>query len=587
MVSSTNTTKSNPTVVDAENKQPQYYQPHIIPIAVDQNGNIISPTSPPYLPYIGNYIDTSGSPLSNNNNNNINNSYDRSESTSSNNNNNNNNNGNNTHTQQSSSQRTGQQQQQYAYVYPISPQYSVQYYTDYNQAAIAAAAAGYQSYPGSPILHPQSPHTNPTSPPFSPTYHFQGANITLSPPMQAYVIPPPPPGHHHQQPFPPLHISSPVLTGHHHHPSSSSSNNNNNIAHGSPPQHHLPGPYYQQQQQHRSNHQQRQQQHGSKRSNHHHQHEPRYQSPPPPSSSSYNREQQQLIEEELIELTNNNEQYHSHNMYVRGLTPTMTDESFLELCANYGNVLSSKAILDQKTNECKGYGFAMYENEEDCLQAIEMLNNSGLQASLAKVGQESFSSKLRNLQDENSTNIYISNLPLDMSEQKLEELFLPCQTISNRILRDPHSGISRGVGFARLTDRYSAQTIIDKFNGQTIGGSSAALQVRFADSPAQKKLKHQTARKRLFKTHSPHDFQSMSAISLNHPVTPETMLGLASSIHHLQQQQSTGKDIATTTSTTTTTTNDGLVSPPSEEDLVSDINKKLQINDNHTLVNTM
>ena len=33
--------------------------------------------------------------------------------------------------------------------------------------------------------------------------------------------------------------------------------------------------------------------------------------------------------------------------------------------------------------------------------------------------------------------------------QKLEELFLPYQTISNRILRDPQSGLSRGVGFAR------------------------------------------------------------------------------------------------------------------------------------------
>lgn len=85
--------------------------------------------------------------------------------------------------------------------------------------------------------------------------------------------------------------------------------------------------------------------------------------------------------------------------------------------SRYGTVSSSKAIIDQKTGECKGYGFAMFEREKDCEEAIEGLNKSGFQASYAKVGQESFSSRLRHLQDETSTNIYISNLPLDITEQ--------------------------------------------------------------------------------------------------------------------------------------------------------------------------
>lgn len=91
----------------------------------------------------------------------------------------------------------------------------------------------------------------------------------------------------------------------------------------------------------------------------------------------------------------------------------------------------------------------MFEDQEHCQLAIQGLNAAGYQASLARVGQESFSSRLRSLQDENSTNIYISNLPVTMDEEGLEALFKPYQTISNRILRDPQSGISRGVGFAR------------------------------------------------------------------------------------------------------------------------------------------
>ncbi|KAI8086148.1 uncharacterized protein BX664DRAFT_335030 [Halteromyces radiatus] len=379
---------------------------------------------------------------------------------------------------------------------------------------------------------------NPTT--FSPTYHYQGTNISLSSPTNAaYVIPPP--GHHHQQRFPPLHISSPVLTGHH-----------PTLSPGSPPHHYLPGPYEQ-----RSGNipsQQKQQihhQHTVYHQNHHQHHYPskrlQHRSRSQQPSHQMTTKELQEEEEEHQELQEyqrqlqQDSQYHSHNMYVRGLASSMTDETFLDLCRTYGTIISSKAILDQKTGDCKGYGFAMYENEDDCLKAIEMLNSNGLQASLARVGQESFSSRLRNLQDETSTNIYISNLPLDMTEQKLEELFLPCKTVSNRILRDPQSGLSRGVGFARLTDRYSAVTIIDKFNGQTITGSSAALQVRFADSPAQKKLKHQTARKRLLKSASPRDYQSMTAVTFNHhqlPVTPETMLGFTPS-HQIDQQSST------------------------------------------------
>lgn len=165
----------------------------------------------------------------------------------------------------------------------------------------------------------------------------------------------------------------------------------------------------------------------------------------------------------------------------------------------------------------------MFENEKDCEEAIEELNKSGYQASYAKVGQESFSSRLRHLQDETSTNIYISNLPLDITEETLEVLFSPYPTVSSRILRDPQSGISRGVGFARMGDREAASAIIDKFSGHNIEGSSAPLQVRFADSPAQKKLKSQSARRRVVR-HQPLAGFSVRPMM---PITPETMLGFA------------------------------------------------------------
>lgn len=52
-------------------------------------------------------------------------------------------------------------------------------------------------------------------------------------------------------------------------------------------------------------------------------------------------------------------------------------------------------------------------------------------------------------QEQDPTNLYISNLPLSMDEQELENMLKHFgQVISTRILRDSNGG-SRGVGFAR------------------------------------------------------------------------------------------------------------------------------------------
>ncbi|KAI9226188.1 MAG: hypothetical protein DHS80DRAFT_19129 [Piptocephalis tieghemiana] len=183
------------------------------------------------------------------------------------------------------------------------------------------------------------------------------------------------------------------------------------------------------------------------------------------------------------------------NVYIRGLPPSMSDAKLVQMCLPYGRIISSKSIIEAKTGECKGFGFVMYATEAEARSSIQGLSSQGYQASFAK---ESFSTRLKNLQDPQSTNIYMSNLPLDTDEPKIEELFKPYKVVSCRVLRD-NNNQSRGVGFARLCDRESALAVIQKFNGFTLSGAALPLQVRFADSIAQKKLKSQTQRKRVWK----------------------------------------------------------------------------------------
>jgi RNA recognition motif-containing protein len=87
------------------------------------------------------------------------------------------------------------------------------------------------------------------------------------------------------------------------------------------------------------------------------------------------------------------------------------------MCSKYGVIISSKAIIDQKRGECKGYGFVLYSSAEEAESAIESLNATGFHVSFAKLSnRESFSHKLQDLQDTYSTNLYISNLPVNFGE---------------------------------------------------------------------------------------------------------------------------------------------------------------------------
>ncbi|CAB1328442.1 unnamed protein product [Coregonus sp. 'balchen'] len=71
-------------------------------------------------------------------------------------------------------------------------------------------------------------------------------------------------------------------------------------------------------------------------------------------------------------------------------------------------------------------------------------------------------------QEQDPTNLYISNLPLSMDEQELETMLKPFgQVISTRILRDSN-GASRGVGFARMESTEKCDSVISHFNGKFI-----------------------------------------------------------------------------------------------------------------------
>ncbi|BFY97551.1 hypothetical protein BsWGS_00594 [Bradybaena similaris] len=174
------------------------------------------------------------------------------------------------------------------------------------------------------------------------------------------------------------------------------------------------------------------------------------------------------------------------NLYIRGLNPNTTDKDLVNLCNSFGKITSTKAIIDQTTNKCKGYGFVDFENPQAAELAVQALQNQGIQAQMAKQ------------QEQDPTNLYIANLPVYFMEKNLENMFKEYGTvISTRILRKP-DGISRGVGFARMESKEKCDQIINAFNNKMLPGSTEPLLVKFADSGSKKKATPAVLTPRLF-----------------------------------------------------------------------------------------
>ncbi|XP_033222019.1 protein alan shepard isoform X8 [Belonocnema kinseyi] len=169
------------------------------------------------------------------------------------------------------------------------------------------------------------------------------------------------------------------------------------------------------------------------------------------------------------------EQLSKTNLYIRGLNQNTTDKDLVNMCSQYGTITSTKAILDKNTNKCKGYGFVDFETPSAAEGAVKALVSKGIQAQMAKQ------------QEQDPTNLYIANLPLNFKENDVEGLLAQYgQVISTRILRDT-SGQSKGVGFARMESKEKCEQIIQMFNGKALQGGKDPLLVKFADGGNKKK----------------------------------------------------------------------------------------------------
>jgi len=64
------------------------------------------------------------------------------------------------------------------------------------------------------------------------------------------------------------------------------------------------------------------------------------------------------------------------NIFIAGLSFSITDSDLSDLFQEYGKITSAKVITDRQTGRSKGYGFVEMEDDEAANKAIAELNDA-------------------------------------------------------------------------------------------------------------------------------------------------------------------------------------------------------------------
>lgn len=157
------------------------------------------------------------------------------------------------------------------------------------------------------------------------------------------------------------------------------------------------------------------------------------------------------------------------NIFVKNLAKSIDNKTLYDTFSMFGNILSCKVATNSK-RESLGYGFVHYESEEAAQNAIARVD--GKVIANEKVSVAAFKSKKeRGGANKNKfTNIYVKNLPSDMSKEQMDELFGKYGTITSSMVAFDKESKNRGFGFVNYQAPEEAAASVDALNNFEVSG---------------------------------------------------------------------------------------------------------------------
>eukprot|EP01103_Thecamoeba_quadrilineata_P016409 TRINITY_DN547_c0_g1_i1.p1 TRINITY_DN547_c0_g1~~TRINITY_DN547_c0_g1_i1.p1 ORF type:complete len:279 (-),score=28.57 TRINITY_DN547_c0_g1_i1:429-1265(-) len=191
------------------------------------------------------------------------------------------------------------------------------------------------------------------------------------------------------------------------------------------------------------------------------------------------------------------------NLFINYLPQEVTDEALRNMFLPFGDIESCKVMLDLTTGQSRCFGFVKFRTSEQAQFAANAMNGHKLKNKTLVV-------KPANATNQSSVgtpsnNVYIKGIPQVMTTEQLQNLFSPYGTITEcKILLDPVSHFSRGMGFVRFNSPPEADNAIKALNNYVLAGTVKPIIVKYADTEEERKERRSRQLKRRQLRYSPY-----------------------------------------------------------------------------------
>lgn len=118
------------------------------------------------------------------------------------------------------------------------------------------------------------------------------------------------------------------------------------------------------------------------------------------------------------------------NLFVAGLLPTTTEDDLRALFSPFGEIQSTKLMLDTRTGASRGFGFVLFKDYGCGVRAMDILNGQKFGSSRLHISVSQHDGQIGE-----STQLYIRNIPLAASDESVREYFAQYGEITQFMLR--------------------------------------------------------------------------------------------------------------------------------------------------------
>lgn len=174
------------------------------------------------------------------------------------------------------------------------------------------------------------------------------------------------------------------------------------------------------------------------------------------------------------------------NIFVKNLSPNIDNQTLCDTFSKFGNILSCKVATNAR-GEPLGYGFVHYESEECARKAVEAVDGKMIGGQIVSVAP--FKSKQeRGNAGSTFTNLYVKNIPLDMSTETLTEMMSKFGSINSARIMTNDDGTSKGFGFVNFSRHEEAVACIEGLNNFEIAEGKNLFVARAQKKEEREKL---------------------------------------------------------------------------------------------------